>query len=47
MTIGYIDRFNGSLVITGDVASVEASILEVLVQLQKLQGMAIPEITRT
>jgi ethanolamine utilization protein EutS len=47
VSIGYIDRFNGSLVIVGDVASVEASILEVLQQLQKLQGMAIPEITRT
>ncbi|MDR1183610.1 MAG: BMC domain-containing protein [Coriobacteriales bacterium] len=47
VSIGYIDRFNGSLVITGDVASVESSILEVLEQLQKLQGMAIPQVTRT
>jgi len=45
--IGYIDRFNGSLVIVGDVASVEASVMAVLTQLQKLQGMAIPEVTRT
>ncbi|MDR1421657.1 MAG: BMC domain-containing protein [Coriobacteriales bacterium] len=45
--IGYIDRFNGSLVITGDVASVDASVRAVLEQLQKLQGMAIPEVTRT
>lgn len=47
VSIGYIDRFNGSLVIVGDVASVEASLYEVLMQLQKLQGMDIPEVTRT
>lgn len=47
VSIGYIDRFNGSLVIVGDVASVESSIMQVLEQLQKLQGMDIPEVTRT
>ena len=47
VAIGYIDRFNGSLVIVGDVASVEASIEQALTQLQKLHGMSIPEITRT
>ncbi|MCL1879205.1 MAG: BMC domain-containing protein [Actinomycetia bacterium] len=47
VAIGYIDRFNGSLVIVGDVASVESSIREVLEQLQKLQGMAVPEVTHT
>ena len=45
--IGYIDRFNGSLVITGDVASVESSIKKVLEQLQKLHGMDIPDVTYT
>jgi ethanolamine utilization protein EutS len=47
VSIGYIDRFNGSLVITGDVSSVESSIRMVLEQLQKLHGMTIPEVTRT
>jgi len=47
ISIGYIDRFNGSLVIVGDVSSVEASILQVLEQLKKLHGMTIPEMTRT
>lgn len=47
VSIGYIDRFNGSLVIVGDVASVEASLTEVLVQLKNLHGMDIPEVTRT
>lgn len=47
VAIGYIDRFNGSLIIVGDVASVDASLLEVLVQMQKIHGMDIPEVTRT
>ena len=47
ISIGYIDRFNGSLVIVGDVASVESSILSVLEQLQKVHGMTIPELTRS
>lgn len=47
VSIGYIDRFNGSLVIVGDVSSVESSILQVLEQLKKLQGMSVPELTRT
>jgi len=47
VSIGYIDRFNGSLVIVGAVASVEASIIRALEQLQKLHGMSIPSITRT
>ncbi|MBU4540664.1 MAG: BMC domain-containing protein [Firmicutes bacterium] len=45
--IGYVDRFNGSLVIEGDVASVEASISEVLKTLSMLQGMSIPIVTRS
>ena len=47
VSIGYIDRFNGSLVIVGDVSSVESSIVKVLEQLKKLQGMSVPVITRT
>jgi ethanolamine utilization protein EutS len=47
VTIGYVDRFNGSLVIEGDVASVESSIDEVLQTLSKLQGMSIPTVTRS
>ena len=30
MDIGFLDRFGGSLLITGDVASVEAALREVL-----------------
>lgn len=45
--IGYVDRFNGSLVIEGDVGSVEASISEVLQTLSMLQGMSIPTVTRS
>ncbi|MCG8483155.1 MAG: BMC domain-containing protein [Clostridia bacterium] len=47
VSIGYIDRFNGSLVISGDVSAVESSVNNVLQSLLKLQGMSIPEVTRT
>ncbi|AWW25849.1 BMC domain-containing protein [Acetobacterium carbinolicum] len=47
VTIGYVDRFNGSLVIEGDVGSVEASVESVLQTLSLLQGMSIPTVTRS
>ena len=42
-----MDRFNGSLVIGGDVASVEAAVREVLRVLEDLLHFAPTEITRT
>jgi len=45
--IGFVDRFSGSLVITGDVASVEAAIREGLQGLQQILGFSAPPITRT
>lgn len=47
VSIGYIDRFSGSLVITGDVAAVESSVNKVLESLKRFQGMSIPEITKS
>lgn len=47
VSIGYIDRFNGSLVIEGDVAAVESSVNNVLEVLKKLHGMSISQITRS
>jgi len=44
----FVDRFNGSLVISGDVASAEAALRDVLDVLQNVLGFTIAtEITRT
>ena len=44
----FVDRFNGSLVINGDVASVEAAVRDVLDVLKNILGFTIAtEITRT
>ena len=44
----FVDRFNGSLVISGDVASTEAAVRDVLDVLQNILGFTIAtEITRT
>ena len=43
----FVDRFNGSLVIGGDVASVETSVKRVLEVLRNLLKFAPTEITRT
>lgn len=45
--IGFIDRFSGSVVLTGDVSSVEAAISEVLAGLQTILGFTGTTITRT
>lgn len=45
--IGFIDRFSGSVVLTGDVSSVEAAISEVLVGLQTILGFTGTKITKT
>ena len=45
--IVFLDRFNGSLVIGGDVSSVEAGVKDVLRVLGELMGFAPAAITRT
>lgn len=45
--IGFLDRFTGSLVIAGDVASVEAAMLAINDTLEKLLGFTPARITRT
>lgn len=45
--IVFVDRFNGSLVIGGDVASVEAAVKDVLRVLENLLKFAPAQITRT
>ncbi|AVF20768.1 putative propanediol utilization protein [Paenibacillus larvae subsp. larvae] len=45
--IGFVDRFSGSLVITGDVSSVDSAVNEVLNGLQNILGFSAAAITRT
>lgn len=45
--IGFLDRFTGSLVITGDVASVETAMNDINNTLEKLLGFTTARITRT
>jgi len=43
----FVDRFSGTLVVCGDVTSVEAALLEVLHVLSDKMGFAPAELTRT
>lgn len=45
--IGFIDRFNGSLVISGDVSSVESAIRDIVKVLGEQLSFTPAEITRT
>ena len=45
--IGFIDRFSGSVVITGDVSSVESALSEVLSGLGNILGFNETHITKT
>lgn len=47
INIGFVDRFNGSLLISGDLSSVESSLLEVMDVLCEMMGFASAPITRT
>lgn len=45
--IGFIDRFSGTLVFTGDVGSVEAALKEILSMAENTLGFTITNITRS
>ena len=45
--VGFVDRFNGSLVITGDVAAVEVAIRDVMAVLCDRMGFAKASVTKT
>jgi ethanolamine utilization protein EutS len=45
--VGFIDRFSGALLITGDVASVEAAISAIVDVLEHVMGFTPSPITRT
>ena len=45
--IGFVDRFNGSLVVTGDVAAVEAALRGVMQVLCDMMGFSPAPMTKT
>ena len=47
VTLAHVDRFNGSLVITGDVAAVQSALTEVMNTLCGMMGFASAPITKT
>lgn len=47
VNLGFVDRFSGSVVLTGDVSSVEAALREVVDVLETLLNFSSNTITRT
>lgn len=47
VTIGFLDRFSGAVVITGEVSAVEYALKQVTQTLHDVLHFDIPEITRT
>lgn len=47
VTIGFIDRFSGAVVITGEISSVEYAIQQVINSLSGILHFAVPKITKT
>ncbi len=47
ISLGFIDRFNGSLVIGGDISAVEAAMAEVLHVLCNMMGFSSVSVTKT
>ncbi|WP_423789617.1 BMC domain-containing protein [Limosilactobacillus ingluviei] len=47
ISLGFLDRFSGSVVICGEVADVEEALKQVINQLNSILKFSIPPITRT
>ena len=47
VSVVFVDRFNGSLIINGDVASVEAALKDVIDVLENVLGFTPTQITRS
>ena len=47
VSLGFIDRFSGSLIVTGDISSVESALNEVLDVLGNILNFSSTKITRT
>ncbi|MBP1040838.1 BMC domain-containing protein [Vagococcus sp. BWB3-3] len=45
--IGFVDRFSGSVVLTGDISSVESALTAVINGLKEILGFSSTEVTKT
>lgn len=47
VTLGFVDRFSGTLIVTGTISETEAAIRAVLAYVQEKMGFKVCDITRT
>ncbi len=47
VTLGFVDRFSGTLIVTGTISETEAALKAILDYVQEKMGFAVCEITRT
>lgn len=47
VTLGFVDRFSGTLIVTGTISETEAALNAILSYVQEKMGFAVCEITRT
>jgi len=47
VSVGFLDRFTGSVIIAGDVDSVETGLRAVCETLRRVLGFTVPDITKT
>lgn len=47
VSIGFVDRFSGAVLIIGEISSVEYALTQVINSLSSVLGFATPKITRT
>ena len=47
VTLGFVDRFSGTLIVTGTISETEAAIKAVLAYVQEKMGFKVCDITRT
>ena len=45
--LGFVDRFNGTLIVTGTISETEAALRAVLDYVERKMGFSVCEITRT
>ena len=45
--LGFVDRFSGTLIVTGSVSEVEASVKQILIYLKDTLGFAVCPVTKT
>lgn len=45
--LGFVDRFSGTLIVTGSVSEVEASVRQILIYLKETLGFTVCQVTKT